>query len=30
MNVYHFKNFEMLDPEAEEYSSGGHEVVVEG
>jgi imidazolonepropionase-like amidohydrolase len=29
MNVYHFKNFEMLDPEAGEVY-GGHEVVVEG
>src|SRR5262247_1068794 len=29
MNVYHFKNFEMLDPEAGEVY-GGHELVVEG
>src|SRR4030081_3460016 len=29
MDVYHFKNFEMLDPEAGELSSG-HELVVEG
>jgi imidazolonepropionase-like amidohydrolase len=29
MNVYHFKNFEMLDPEAGELN-GGHELVVEG
>ena len=29
MDVYHFKNFEMLDPEAGELR-GGHELVVEG
>jgi imidazolonepropionase-like amidohydrolase len=29
MAVYHFKNFEMLDPEAGELR-GGHELVVEG
>src|ERR1700738_2650893 len=29
MDVYHFKNFEMLDPEASELR-GGHELVVEG
>src|SRR6266850_299411 len=29
MDVYHFKNFEMLDPEAGELL-GGHELVVEG
>jgi imidazolonepropionase-like amidohydrolase len=29
MNVYHFKNFELLDPEAGEVY-GGHELVVEG
>src|SRR6202142_3052804 len=29
MNVYHFKNFEMLDPEVGELR-GGHELVVEG
>jgi imidazolonepropionase-like amidohydrolase len=29
MNVIHFKNFEMLDPEAGELR-GGHELVVEG
>src|SRR5918992_5714381 len=29
MNVYHFKNFELLDPEAGEVA-GGHELVVEG
>jgi imidazolonepropionase-like amidohydrolase len=29
MDVYHFKNFEMLDPAAGELS-GGHELVVEG
>ena len=29
MGVYHFKNFEMLDPEAGELR-GGHELVVEG
>src|SRR3954453_2004660 len=29
MPVYHFKNFEMLDPEAGELR-GGHELVVEG
>jgi imidazolonepropionase-like amidohydrolase len=29
MNVYHYKNFEMLDPEAGELY-GGHELVVEG
>jgi imidazolonepropionase-like amidohydrolase len=29
MDVYHFKNFEMLDPEAGELN-GGHELVVEG
>jgi imidazolonepropionase-like amidohydrolase len=29
MTVSHFKNFEMLDPEAEELH-GGHELVVEG
>src|ERR1700742_651519 len=29
MSVYHFKNFEMLDPEAGELR-GGHELVVEG
>lgn len=29
MDVYHFKNFELLDPEAGELR-GGHELVVEG
>ena len=29
MDLYHFKNFEMLDPEAGELH-GGHELVVEG
>src|SRR5712672_592175 len=29
MDVYHFKNFEMLEPEAGELR-GGHELVVEG
>jgi imidazolonepropionase-like amidohydrolase len=29
MQVYHFKNFEMLDPDAGELR-GGHELVVEG
>src|ERR1700731_2807506 len=29
MDVYHFKNFEMLDPEASELR-GGHELIVEG
>src|ERR1700690_1909650 len=29
MNVYHFKNFEMLDPEVGELR-GGYELVVEG
>ena len=29
MDVYHFKNFEMLDPDAGELR-GGHELVVEG
>src|SRR5262245_8153062 len=29
MEVYHFKNFELLDPEAGELR-GGHELVVEG
>src|SRR5258708_17120161 len=29
MNVTHFKNFEMLDPDAGELR-GGHELVVEG
>src|SRR6185312_410319 len=29
MDVYHFKNFEMLDPAAGELY-GGHELVVEG
>src|SRR6266566_6019071 len=29
MDLYHFKNFEMLDPEAGELR-GGHELVVEG
>ena len=29
MGLYHFKNFEMLDPEAGEVR-GGHELVVEG
>src|ERR1700742_3587457 len=29
MSAYHFKNFEMLDPEAGELR-GGHELVVEG
>src|SRR5881394_451288 len=29
MEIYHFKNFEMLDPEAGELL-GGHELVVEG
>src|ERR1700704_2748989 len=29
MGVYHFKNFEMLDPDAGELR-GGHELVVEG
>jgi hypothetical protein len=29
MDVYHFKNFEMLDPEVGELR-GGHELVVEG
>ena len=29
MEVYHFKNFEMLDPEVGELR-GGHELVVEG
>ena len=29
MDIYHFKNFEMLDPEAGELR-GGHELVVEG
>src|SRR5438045_8801786 len=29
MDVYHFKNFEMLDPGAGELR-GGHELVVEG
>jgi imidazolonepropionase-like amidohydrolase len=29
MDVYHFKNFEMLDPEAGELR-GGHELIVEG
>ena len=29
MDVYHFKNFEMLDPEAGELRNG-HELVVEG
>jgi imidazolonepropionase-like amidohydrolase len=29
MNAYHFKNFELLDPEAGEVY-GGHELVVEG
>jgi imidazolonepropionase-like amidohydrolase len=29
MTVYHFKNFEMLDPDAGELH-GGHELVVEG
>lgn len=29
MNVYHFKNFELLDPEAGDVY-GGHELVVEG
>jgi Xaa-Pro dipeptidase len=29
MDVYHFRNFEMLDPDAGELR-GGHELVVEG
>src|SRR3984893_18935189 len=29
MDVYHFKNFEMLDPEASDLW-GGHELIVEG
>ena len=29
MDVYHFKNFEMLDPEAGELR-GGYELLVEG
>ena len=29
MDVYHFKNFEMLDPEVGELR-GGHELIVEG
>ena len=29
MEIYHFKNFEILDPEAGELR-GGHELVVEG
>ena len=29
MDVYHFKNFELLDPEVGELR-GGHELVVEG
>jgi imidazolonepropionase-like amidohydrolase len=29
MDVYHFKNFELLDPEAAELH-GGHELIVEG
>ncbi len=29
MDIYHFKNFEMLDPDAGELQ-GGHELIVEG
>src|SRR5271154_6912699 len=29
MDLYHFKNFELLDPEAVELH-GGHELIVEG
>ena len=29
MEIYHFRNFEMLDPEVGELR-GGHELVVEG
>ena len=29
MDIHHFRNFEMLDPEAGELR-GGHELVVEG
>jgi imidazolonepropionase-like amidohydrolase len=29
MDVYHFKNFQMLDPDAGELL-GGHELIVEG